>query len=124
MKFGASPLEAMILVASFPGGQGFELDIIFYIGRRYCDCTGPGELKKNPLKGCQAWRVQVLDYLHHGGGIVSLQAFVAVGQRAVDQRDALFLFGEHALYMQPTLRQFQGAIGNVQAQNLLEGPVL
>ena len=85
----ARPLEAMVPVP----------ELRRRAGSRSARCTrgsawsrppcGPGELEQHALEGGEARRIEMLDHLHHGRGVEAGQALVAVGQRAVEQRDAL-----------------------------------
>jgi hypothetical protein len=75
------------------------------------------------LYGGQARRVEVLDHLHYRRRVVAGQALVAVGQRPVQQADALLLGGRQAVEPQPVARRLQGAIRDIHADDLLEGAV-
>ncbi len=54
LKFRTRPLEAVILMAEFPGRQRLELDVILYVWRCHDHSTRFSELKENPLEGCEA----------------------------------------------------------------------
>ena len=66
----------------------------------------------------------MFDDLYNRRGIVSLQPPVTIGQRAVDQGDALLLPGWQALDVQPLVGNLQGALRNIQAHDLLESLIL
>src|SRR5579864_6999214 len=65
LKFLASPLETVILMACFSGGQRLELYIVLHIWRRYHHRGRFGELEENSLESCQTRRVQVLDHVNN-----------------------------------------------------------
>ena len=84
VEFSASPFKAVIGVAELAGGQGFPVGVVLGVGRgdEYGGRMRAGE--DDAFAGGQARRVQVFDDLHEDGGVVSLQAGIAVQKRAVE----------------------------------------
>ena len=70
----------MIPVAKVTGGQGLEVGVVLRVGRRQDDGAGTGEAEQDLLKGIEARRVEVLDDLHYGRGVVTVEPPVPVSE--------------------------------------------
>ncbi len=107
----------MVTMPEFTCGKRLPFHVVFAIGRRDDDVLRFGALEQNTLEGSQAWRIQVFNHLHHGGGIEIGQPLVAVDERAVQQAQAFLLGGRETVVMQTVSRDFECAMRYVHAND-------
>ena len=84
----ARPLEAVVRVAERARRQRLPHAVVLRVRRRHDDAGRLRRAEHVGLERLQPRRVEVLDHLDQRGRVVALQALVAIGQRAVQERDA------------------------------------
>src|SRR5579884_2961076 len=117
LKLGAGPLEAVVAVPVGAGGQAFPDDVVLDVRGREDDRARLHEFKEDSLEGGEALGVEVLDHLDNGRRIVTFQAPVTVGERAVEQGDALALPLRHPIEMETLSGAFQYTVRDVHSRS-------
>ena len=79
---------------------------------------GPRGPEQRPREAGEPDGVEVLDHLHHRGGVEPGEAAVAVGERRLHEVDPLALGGRHPVEAQPAGGGLERAVGDVGADDL------
>ena len=112
----------MVAVAEAAGGEALPPHVVLPVRRGEHHGAGPGELEEHAPERGQPRRVEVLDHLDHGRGVEAGEARVAIHERAVEQLQALLLRGGQAVVPKLVRGHFQGAVGDLEAEDAGELP--
>ena len=118
MKLRPGPLESMVFVPEFTGGQRFPFHVVFAVRGGDHDGLGLGAFEKNPLKGGQPGGVQMLDNFDDGRSIEAGQPLVAINERALHHAQARLDHGREAVVVKSFAGDFKRPMRNVHADNL------
>ena len=86
-------------------------------------CSDPANSNNARTKATRTVRIKMLDYLHRSRRVISFNAPVPVGLRAMQQLDVLFLMPWHNLRPEPARRILETDRRHVDPDNLLECPL-
>src|SRR5713101_344186 len=120
LELQAGPFKAMILMTQTAGGQRREFHVVLNVRRRHHDRSRLREMEDNPLEGRQSGRIEMLDILHDGGGVISLKSLISIHQRPLEELDSPCLPLRKSLQIQPLLGDVQRSHRDIHADDLLE----
>src|SRR5205809_4644075 len=120
LELQAGPLKAMILMAQTAGGQSRKFDVVLDVRRGHNNRSRLREMEDDPLEGSKSGRIEVLDNLHDGGGVISLKSLISIHQRALDELDSPGLPLRKSPQIQPLLGDVQRSHRDIHADDLLE----
>src|SRR5439155_9937336 len=120
----AGPFEAMVAVTEAAGGQAGPVRIVLGVGGGDDHPSRPGMGEDDLLQRAQAWTVDVLDDLNQQRGVESGESVVAVNKGALDQIDSRAPPLRHRIKAQVPLRAGERLGGDVDANDLLDLPLV
>ena len=97
----------MVVVPELASVEIFEYRVVLGIGGREHHMLRTREFKHEPLKGRQSCSVEMLDDFNNGSSIKTAQPLVSIGERALDQINALPLAFLHPFKTKELFRPLQ-----------------
>src|SRR5207248_2230604 len=119
LELGAGPLEAVVPVTERSRRKALEPHVVFRVRRGQDDGPGTSVAEQGSLERFESRGVEVLDHLDHGGRVEALQPAVPVGERALDEVDALTLLRGHLLEVEAPSRSLERRVRDVDADDPL-----
>src|SRR5436190_18162615 len=95
--------------------QAVEQGVVLHVRRRDDDGRRPGVAEENSFKRDKPKRIEMLDDLDHCGRVEASESFVAIGERALPEVDALTLARWHLVQPQTPGCDLQRAPRDVDA---------
>src|SRR5262249_40264513 len=116
------PLEPMVGMA-VPPIEVWKQDIVLGIGRGDNYGFWPRRTEHDLGHGRQPIGIEMLDHFDQHGGVRLLPALVAIGQRAMEQGDALLIRPARKVELEPIRGALQGTSGGIETDEAREPSV-